>query len=346
MNPNLVQWQEDLHQRTLRLSREHRKLEWSILEVLSQVEKTKVYKILGYSSLFKYAVNGLGFSESVAYSFINVARKSVEIEALKTAIQKEKLSVAKASRLSSVLKIENASELIHFAQNHTTREIDFKVATLNPKSLQHERVKPVSGETVEIRLNLSKEDYQKLIRAKGLASKKSQQALGLGETLGILIEEYLKRQDPVVKARRIMARQKSSVQKNLKSNQQENSELLCLHKVQVTKSQFDKSGRVRLNAIQKHHVFNRDEGRCTFQDATGKRCSNEKWLHLHHIKPVHLGGSNAVENLTTLCSFHHDLTHQLSLPIEGQTNWLRSPSARYGYSCVTLAKPPIRTKST
>jgi hypothetical protein len=45
--------------------------------------------------------------------------------------------------------------------------------------------------------------------------------------------------------------------------------------------------------------------------------------------PVSRGGTNDPENLTTLCGFHHDLAHQLSLPIDGQITWLRSPSAKY-----------------
>ena len=52
-----------------------------------------------------------------------------------------------------------------------------------------------------------------------------------------------------------------------------------------------------------------------------------RWRKMHACR--RLGGTNAVENLATLCSFHHDLVHQLSLPIEGQVTWLRAGNVRY-----------------
>ena len=345
MNQKLSPQQLALHEKALYISREHRRLEGNVIEILQQVDDSKLYKKLGFSSLFKYTVESLGFTEAVAYSFITVMRKTLQIKDLKTAIETQKLSVAKASRFSSILNIENAQELISFAQSHTTREVDFKVATLQPKSLLREHAKPISEQTVEIRFNLTKETYEKLKRAETLTSNKSQ-PWGLAGTIEILIENYLERHDPVVKARRALARKK-------RAPITDKQKILCANKVplstnlttsapelaqhststpdyNITPRPSPRSkGRVRLNAHHKHRVFERDGGRCTFKDSTGKRCANEKWLHLHHIKSVHTGGSNEPHNITTLCSFHHDLVHQLSLPIDGQSNWLRSPSRTY-----------------
>jgi hypothetical protein len=87
--------------------------------------------------------------------------------------------------------------------------------------------------------------------------------------------------------------------------------------------------RIPLTAAQKHAVYLRDQGKCTHRDHTGNRCEQDRWLDIHHIVPVSLGGSNDPENLTLLCSHHHDLAHQLSLGIEGQVTWLRSPRVAY-----------------
>lgn len=334
MNQTLSVQQIEIHQRALHLSREHRKLEWQIIQVLREVDHSKLYKCLGHSSLFQYAVNGLGFTESVAYCFITVSRKAFQVEELKKAIQTQKLSIAKASRVVAVLDIKNAVHLIDFAQTHTARQIDFEVARLNPKAATSERIKALSGEMVELKLSISKETFERLKRVENLASQKRKKSLGLAGTLEILLEEYLKRQDPVEKARRVHARQnKSSSPYAIKVSPDQapvnspKSKSLCLHKVFKTTTQS--RGRVRLSAQQKHQVFSRDGGRCTFKDVLGKRCTNERWLHLHHLKPVNQGGGNDVHNLTTLCSYHHDVVHQLSLPIEGQVTWLRSPSVVY-----------------
>jgi methylphosphotriester-DNA--protein-cysteine methyltransferase len=89
------------------------------------------------------------------------------------------------------------------------------------------------------------------------------------------------------------------------------------------------SCRRPLSASEKHAVFLRDEGRCTFVNERGERCGADRYLHVHHIKMVSHGGTNELSNTTTLCAAHHDLVHQLSLPIEGQINWLRAPVAEY-----------------
>ncbi|MGZ3722236.1 MAG: HNH endonuclease, partial [Bdellovibrionales bacterium] len=76
-------------------------------------------------------------------------------------------------------------------------------------------------------------------------------------------------------------------------------------------------------AAEIHAVNIRDKGRCMFVDEHGTRCGCDRWTHIHHIIEVRKGGTNHIDNLITLCSFHHDLVHQLSLPIEGQITWLR-----------------------
>ena len=54
-------------------------------------------------------------------------------------------------------------------------------------------------------------------------------------------------------------------------------------------------------------VFKRDGFRCT-----ACRTALRPTLAVHHIAPVHLGGSNAVSNLTTLCANCHRVVHWLS----------------------------------
>ena len=307
--------QQDLRMRAIDLSNEYRKLEGLLLEVLQQIDQSKLYKKLGFSSLFQYAVNELKLTESVAYGFINVARKSLEVASLKEAIITQKLSVAKANRIVSALTIDNAARLLEFAQTHTTREVEFEVVKIQPRSSAHERVKPINEDTVELRLNISKEVFEDLKRAEALIGQSYSATSNLADTLKTVLSQYLDRKDPVRRAKRILKKKPT----------------LCARKVpQQT------SGRQPLKALEKHQVFARDEGQCTFRDPAGKRCADQKWIDLHHIQPVSCGGSNDPSNLTTLCSYHHDLAHQLSLPVDGQVNWLRSRNVPYVRSPVVM----------
>lgn len=69
------------------------------------------------------------------------------------------------------------------------------------------------------------------------------------------------------------------------------------------------SRRSALIAASSHAVRLRDQGRCTHVDDNGVRCEHRRWLHVHHVVPVSHGGSDEVENLTMLCSGHHQLEH-------------------------------------
>jgi len=68
----------------------------------------------------------------------------------------------------------------------------------------------------------------------------------------------------------------------------------------------------------KHAVQLRDQGQCTHvllrkNIKTGKpdhgRCTQRRWLEVHHITPVSQGGTNTLDNLTTLCQTHHRQMH-------------------------------------
>jgi hypothetical protein len=64
---------------------------------------------------------------------------------------------------------------------------------------------------------------------------------------------------------------------------------------------------------KKYRVFERDGWRCTVPG-----CSSRKNLHAHHIVFRSAGGSDAPENQTTLCAFHHQRgVHAGRVRVEG-----------------------------
>jgi hypothetical protein len=87
--------------------------------------------------------------------------------------------------------------------------------------------------------------------------------------------------------------------------------------------------REHIKAKTNHALMLRTRGQCSFVNEHGERCKEDRYLHRHHIIPLSQGGSDDLENLTLLCPAHHALIHQLSLPIDGQVTWLRSPQVAY-----------------
>jgi hypothetical protein len=306
--------QKAIHLRAISARERFRDFEIEFIKILQDVESTKVHRAMGYPSVFVYATQELNFTESVAYMFIAVARKASELPELLNS----GLSVFKSSRMVAVINRENCRELIEFAHTNSTRSIDAEMARRNPNS-RRERLKLFSEESIELTVKVSKSFASKLKRVESLLAQKGKTS-GIGSALEASVDEFLRKHDPVEKAKRSVARQdKMEKQNEMKSNQAESKQDrsdqhrskrtgLCAHRVPK---------RIRLAADQKHSVFARDQGRCTHIGQNGRRCDSDRWLQIHHIVEVSRGGSNDPENLTTLCSFHHDLVHQLEFPLEG-----------------------------
>jgi len=303
-----------LHEKALILSREHRLVESQLVSLLMEIDRLQLYRLLGCASLFTYVVSMLGFTEGAAYQLITVARKAKDIAPLKAALEEQRLSVAKASRIVSVLSVDNASELIEFASRHTSRETDLEVARRTGRDGNERR----SSLKIPVRV------LEKLKHVQSLMDVVEFEAM-----LEKLADYYIEREDPVKKAERALAKRaaaasaESGPASSARSEQTESvrSELVrSKSRVRPRKSAPGK--RKPLTARELHTVNARDGRRCTFTDANGNRCPNERWLHVHHVHSVARGGRNTPENLITLCSRHHQLVHQSS-------TWIKEPTRSY-----------------
>ncbi len=286
--------QLELHERAIQLSFEFRRLEGELILILGEIDQLKFFRRLGYSSLFTYAVGALRLSEANAYAFISVARKSREIPELKMAVIEQKITVAKASRIVAAITKENVLSLVKFAETHTTRQTEVEVARLQPSAAVSDKIKFKGEDLVKLECGITKGTHEKLERVKSLLAAKGQ--FSLDKVLTEVLDNYLERHDPVRKAKRALTKKPKTIK-------------LCARRVQPG------SKRAPLPARTKHQVHARDQGRCTHTSENGDRCGNDRWIELHHIRRVCDGGGNDVENLTTLCGFHHDLVHQLRLPL-------------------------------
>jgi len=59
---------------------------------------------------------------------------------------------------------------------------------------------------------------------------------------------------------------------------------------------------------ERRKVWERDQGRCTYVDATGQRCRETAGLELDHIHAFAHGGPSSAENLRLRCRAHNALT--------------------------------------
>jgi len=78
-------------------------------------------------------------------------------------------------------------------------------------------------------------------------------------------------------------------------------------------------------------VWQRDQARCTFEDATGRRCPERAGLELHHEHAFALGGPPTVENLQLLCRAHNALFAERDFGREHMRSVVQQ--ARNGMGC-------------
>ena len=213
---------KSLHEKALETARNYIRLEKELLEIIIEIEKKKAYRRLGYSSLYTYVNEGLKISPSTSYNFIQVARKSIEVPALKEEVSSGRISISKAKKIAPVLNKENHQQWFTVAHSSTHRKLEREVALASPTQAVPEKVNYVPStekvsERVQVKrsvprlavqLGVSEKLMLKLRDVQNLESQRQKKNITLEETLEALTELYLEKKDPVRKAKRQKARGK------------------------------------------------------------------------------------------------------------------------------------------
>ena len=277
---NLSERQTKSYKRIKKLVRIYSGAERSIIEELIEVEDCKLHKALGFNSLYKFATKELKLTDPTALMLIGVSRAAKTFPDLRCALAEQKISPPKASRIIAHLTPENAREVVNYAIEHTFREVDHEMARRNPDLSVHDSAKPISEDTMLIKSKLSKSAYAKLERVQSLEAQKGKDYAS-GAAIEAALDEYLYRHDPIEKAKRSK---------------------LCADRVE--------NGRP--SEMKRNAALARDGGRCTYRDKNGERCDCDRWVEVHHIIKLSEGGTNDLENLTTLgeISVHAEVISQ------------------------------------
>ena len=244
----------------------------ALLSVISEIDESRSYLALGYSSLWDYVTQGLDMTAHQAHQFVSVTRKAKEVPTLKEKVIQGEITLTKAALIVPELKIENQDLWLVKAETNTAREIK--------KAVTEAQGKP---EFIEVKLKLTPEEYAQFRKAQDILSQKLKKSATAEETLMATVRSYVTKQDRTQKAVR----------------------LLSTSKVNLENIPY---GRV-LPAQVKHQVFSKSQGQCQATNPDGKRCENRRFLEIHHKHPISLGGSNHPTNLILLCGGHHKGQH-------------------------------------
>jgi anti-sigma28 factor (negative regulator of flagellin synthesis) len=256
-----------------------------VINSLQRADELGYFKKLGYSSLSDFAQRALKLSPDVSYIFISIARKSKKVPELKSAIESGDVTVSNARLISSVITPENKEHWLSLAAELPKPKLEREIAKVSPQKAVQEKVQYVSESQLKATLSLSEKAYEILKRVQDLESQKTRKAASFDEAVIAMGEAYLKKEDPLEKAKRNHS-SRGRVQ-----------------------SQYIPFQRNPIRANTEHFINLRDQRRCTHHYQDGKRCENRRWLEIHHKIPISHGGTNDPQNLTTLCHAHHRAGH-------------------------------------
>jgi len=292
-----------LHEKALGLAKTYKTSEQALLGVLMEMQEKNLFLLLGYKHLFHYVEVGLALGESQAGYFHRVALTSRKVPELKAAVTSGELTLSQARRIAPVITPETAPLWIENAKTMKQKDLEREVTKVNPKALKKEKVVPLTPERTKVVVAVGRETEDALKRAQDLLSQKLGRHASLEDTLGALTKCFLEKHDPVKKAERASSRKVKQTTVNASS-----------------RKPSSRSANGRIPAASLHAVNRRLDGRCAHTDSRGNRCTERKWIHVHHILPRAQGGTHHPDNLTLLCSAHHRMHH-----LEEREIFLRKP---------------------
>ena len=83
----------------------------------------------------------------------------------------------------------------------------------------------------------------------------------------------------------------------------------------------------QIPAAVKRAVYERDGGRCRYEDEQGRRCTARQGLEFHHRRPFGHGGDHSVENVSLACKCHNGYLAEVDYGREAMARHRRSRPA-------------------
>ena len=304
-----------------------------LLLFLGEIDKRKLYLEAGYSSLFSYCTEKLGYSENIAYSRITVCRLIRKYPVVQDYFLSKKTNLTNLSLISRIITPENIEEILSSISGKTKREVELFIASYSPeysrKKILREKVKPVvvPVSNVKTETETEKKDKRSHKQAKPACEKSKDKTpemetrfelkLSVDEETFKAIErvkELLSGKYPEgVKLEHIIKEGTSLFLDKNAPERKEERRIKRKEKKEVSKikeSTFPRKGKEHSRNIAaevKDEVYLRDGGQCTYVSDDGVRCNCRHNLHIDHIIPFAKGGSNNLKNLRLLCRQHNML---------------------------------------
>jgi len=285
------------------LVQQEREVLAEIIRYLQEVDTRRLYLELGYSSLFSFCTQGLGYTEGSAYRRMKAARVSAETPEVLERIATGSVSLCAAVELSRV-RTQIMRELLPLSEGKAKEEVKKLVAPyLAPTYTKPERVTIAPTKAPEVPKTLP------LFEQKSEAPESSQAPpLRYSVTLDLSEEEYqlleevkqlsnsATRTQAIVSALTAFRKARSPAEREKRREER---------RITATVNVPARNRSRHIPDAVRDAVFVRDQGRCTYVGPDGHQCGEIRGVQLDHIHPFSCGGTHTVDNLRVRCGPHN-----------------------------------------
>jgi len=284
---------EELLERIKNLKGEENRIVAEVVLHLHEIDSRGIYRDAGYSSLFIYCCQALGYSEGAAFRRVRAARCLKSSPDVYRLISDGKLSLSALAEVSPVMNESNSREVLTLtagASKTKANEIAVRFGAAQLEKRATVRLRKVEQKAAAADL-FSSPPAAKPVQVEERYSF----SFEVSKEVAALYEEAKALIGPCVIADVFERTLREFVSKRKPKS------------IKPRKTSPAKSVSRAIPKATRRAVFERDQERCTYRSPDGVRCSEHRCLEVDHIVPVARGGSSEIDNLRLVCRAHNQL---------------------------------------
>jgi len=322
---DLVAEAEALHARILDALTVYRRSERDLALLLAEMDREKLYLVLGYASLRDYGEQVLDLSPRKTVGLAALGRQLPGLPAIDAALSAGEIGWTKARELLRVVTTDNEEAWVARATETTSRDLERMVTASRPGDAPgDDALKGPARERLVFEMEaVEAEQVRIVLAAIRAAACVKREEVSDGTLLAQMAQRVLHDLEteaaPTGERYRIVLEHCPACGRTTGVDSEVGDthvgHAACDGEVMEMRPGLRHGHLSRtIPPATRRAVLHRDRYRCRVPG-----CSNRIWLGVHHVVERHRGGSHEASNLVCLCETHHGLVHdgRMAVSIDG-----------------------------